>query len=451
MYNLLKKLHLSPYLAVLLSFMLVILIGSFLLWVPWAHQSGKAGLYIDSLFTAGSAVCVTGLTVYTDINAEFTLYGKIVIGFLIQIGGLGFIAIFTFFVTLFGKKLGILDRYIVKEALSFSQYSGVVSFVRSMIVISLVVEAIGVIPYMFVFVPVFGWAKGFGYSLFHAVSAFNNTGLDLMGSHSLAAYHNNLILIINTSLLIITGGLGFITITDIVKNRRPGQWQMLTKVSLTMTVILVFGGAIALFFTNLHINITPLEALFQSVAARSGGFSVVDVAKFSTAGRFVYIVLMFIGAGSLSTGGGIKTSTAYVITKTIIGYIRGREARGFKRKLPEKLFLQSVTLVFIAILFISIGVLLIDAFEQGNTNNPLYHEPRYGIEAAIFESVSAFATVGNSFGITPYLTIGSKMVVIVLMYAGRVGPMTVISVVSDTMHREEKLHYQYVEAEMIVG
>ncbi|MGI5900819.1 MAG: potassium transporter TrkG, partial [Christensenellales bacterium] len=252
-------------------------------------------------------------------------------------------------------------------------------------------------------------------------------------------------------LLVITGGLGFVVISDIVKNRRARQWQMLTKVSLTMTGILVFAGAITLFFSNLSMNITPMEAVFQSVVARSGGFAIIDVAKFSTTGRFIYILLMFIGAGSLSTGGGIKTSTAYVIIKTVIGYMRGREARGFKRKLPQKLFVQAVTLVIIAIAFIALGVLMINAFEKENTHNLLYQEPRYGIEAAVFEGVSAFATVGNSFGITPYLTNGSKLVLIVLMYAGRVGPMTVMSVVSDTMYREEKLHYQYVEAEMIVG
>ncbi|MGI6713643.1 MAG: TrkH family potassium uptake protein [Bacilli bacterium] len=446
-----KKIRLNPYLAVLLSFMFVIVIGSFLLWVPWAHQDGKAGFYIDSLFTAGSAVCVTGLSVYFNINAEFTLYGKIVIGLLIQIGGLGFIAIFTFFLTLFGKKLNVLDRYVVKEALSLNQYMGVISFVRSMVIISLVVEAMGTIPYMLVFVPEFGWLHGFGKSLFHSISAFNNAGLDLLGDSSLVAYKNNYIITINTMLLVITGGLGFVVISDIVKNRRARQWQMLTKVSLTMTGILVFAGAITLFFSNLSMNITPMEAVFQSVVARSGGFAIIDVAKFSTTGRFIYILLMFIGAGSLSTGGGIKTSTAYVIIKTVIGYMRGREARGFKRKLPQKLFVQAVTLVIIAIAFIALGVLMINAFEKENTHNLLYQEPRYGIEAAVFEGVSAFATVGNSFGITPYLTNGSKLVLIVLMYAGRVGPMTVMSVVSDTMYREEKLHYQYVEAEMIVG
>ncbi|HKM11476.1 MAG TPA: potassium transporter TrkG [Bacilli bacterium] len=451
MYNLFKKLHISPYLAVLLSFMLVIFIGSFLLWVPWAHQSGSSGSYLDNLFTAASAVCVTGLTVFPDINAEFTLYGKIILGLLIQIGGLGFIAIFTFFITLFGKKLNVLDRYLVKEALSISQYSGVVSLVRSMIIISLIVETIGVIPFMLVFVPEFGWIDGIGKSIFHSISSFNNAGFDLLGSSSLSAYKSNYIVIINTMLLVITGGLGFVCISDIARNRKARNWQMLTKVSLTMAAILIVGGAIGLFFTNLGTDITILDALFQSVIARTAGFSTVDVAGFSTAGRFIFIVLMFIGAGSLSTGGGVKTSTIYVIAKTIISYIRGKQAHGFKRKLHQKLFLQAVTLVIIAVSLIAVGILIIDGFENVNAANVVYHQERYGLESVVFEAFSAFATVGNSFGITPYLTDGSKIVIVTLMYAGRVGPMTVMSVVSDAMNREEKLHFQYIEAELIVG
>ena len=445
MYKFLKRLHISPYLLVVLSFLLLIVIGSIFLWLPISHVSGQSPNYVDAFFMSVSAVCVTGLSVYASVVETFSDFGKVVLVILIQLGGLGFISIFTFLITLVGRKLNFTDRYIIKEALNYESFRGVTKFVRSMVIISLIAEVLGTIPFLFVFIPDYGIYGGIGRAIFHSISSFNNAGFDLIGSTSLQPYASNLIVNINTMVLVIIGGLGFVVIADLARKRKAKNWATLTKVVVATTLVLITAGTLGIYLLNLG-KITFLQALFQSVSARTAGFATVDLSTLSNPSQMLIMILMFIGASPLSTGGGVKTTTAFIIVLTIFFFIRGKKTHSFKRTFPHRNFIQATTLVFMSFATLAIAVSLLELFE---TNAPFMAE--FGPESVLFEAISAFGTVGFSYGITPSLTTGSKIVLTVLMFFGRVGPMTMMSIVSEAMNKEEKLHYQYIETNIIVG
>lgn len=445
MYKFLKRLHISPYLLVVLSFLLLILLGSLFLWLPISNTSNQSPAYVDAFFMSVSAVCVTGLSVYSSVVESLSDFGKVVLAILIQLGGLGFISIFTFLITLVGRKLNFTDRYIIKEALNYESLRGVTKFVRSMVIISLIAEVLGTIPFLMVFIPEYGVYGGIGRSIFHAISSFNNAGFDLIGSSSLQPYSANLIVNINTMVLVIIGGLGFVVIGDLARKRKAKNWATLTKVVVATTLVLITIGTLGIYLLNLG-KITFLEALFHSVSARTAGFSTIDLKELSNPSQMFIMILMFIGASPLSTGGGVKTTTAFIIVLTIFFFIRGKKTHAFKRTFPHRNFIQATTLVFMSVATLAIAIALLEVFES---QAPFMAE--LGPESVMFEAVSAFGTVGFSYGITPFLSTGSKIVLTVLMFFGRVGPMTMMSIVSEAMNKEEKLNYQYIETNIIVG
>ena len=450
MYNFLRKLHLSPYLAVALSFLILILLGSVLLFLPISHIDGKWPSYVDSLFNAFSAVCLTGLNVYTSLIDTYSLFGLIVMVVLIQLGGLGFITIFTFVITLFRKRINVLDRFVLKEALATSEYSGVIRLVRNMVLISLSFEVVGMIPFLFVFIPEFGILEGIGKSAFHAITSFNNSGFDVIGTSSLAQYRDNYVITINTALLTIVGGLGFLTISEILKFKRPRMWSAQTKVVLTMTSIIIVVMTVSLFFANLN-SADPLnlyEAFFTVAVSRTGGFSISEYENMSQIGVVIMMLTMFIGASPLSTGGGVKVTTIFVVVLITFAYIRGKKVHAFKRTYSHKSFIQATVIIFFAMITILIAYIMVTEFEQ---NNAEIIATGWGSNAFIFEVISAFTTTGSSFGITPMLSDASKLTLSILMFIGRVGPLTLMATVSDAINKEEKLHYRYIESDIIVG
>lgn len=450
MYNFLRKLHLSPYLAVALSFLILILLGSVLLFLPISHIDGKWPSYVDSLFNAFSAVCLTGLNVYTSLIDTYSLFGLIVMVILIQLGGLGFITIFTFVITLFRKRINVLDRFVLKEALATSEYSGVIRLVRNMVLISLSFEVVGMIPFLFVFIPEFGILEGIGKSAFHAITSFNNSGFDVIGTSSLAQYRGNYVITINTALLTIVGGLGFLTISEILKFKRPRMWSAQTKVVLTMTSIIIVVMTVSLFFANLN-SADPLnlyEAFFTVAVSRTGGFSISEYENMSQIGVVIMMLTMFIGASPLSTGGGVKVTTIFVVVLITFAYIRGKKVHAFKRTYSHKSFIQATVIIFFAMITILIAYIMVTEFEQ---NNAEIIATGWGSNAFIFEVISAFTTTGASFGITPMLSDASKLTLSILMFIGRVGPLTLMATVSDAINKEEKLHYRYIESDIIVG
>ncbi len=450
MYNFLRKLHLSPYLAVALSFLILILLGSVLLFLPISHIDGKWPSYVDSLFNAFSAVCLTGLNVYTSLIDTYSLFGLIVMVVLIQLGGLGFITIFTFVITLFRKRINVLDRFVLKEALATSEYSGVIRLVRNMVLISLSFEVVGMIPFLFVFIPEFGILEGIGKSAFHAITSFNNSGFDVIGTSSLAQYRGNYVITINTALLTIVGGLGFLTISEILKFKRPRMWSAQTKVVLTMTSIIIVVMTVSLFFANLN-SADPLnlyEAFFTVAVSRTGGFSISEYENMSQIGVVIMMLTMFIGASPLSTGGGVKVTTIFVVVLITFAYIRGKKVHAFKRTYSHKSFIQATVIIFFAMITILIAYIMVTEFEH---NNAEIIATGWGSNVFIFEVISAFTTTGASFGITPMLSDASKLTLSILMFIGRVGPLTLMATVSDAINKEEKLHYRYIESDIIVG
>ncbi len=440
-----KKIKIRPYLQVLLSFAIVIFLGSFLLVLPWSHQNNHFGNYWDSLFLSTSAVCVTGLSPYADLSSTLSLFGKIVLLLLIQIGGLGFITIFTFFLSVLGVKIGAIDRFVLKEALSVNKFSGVISFVKKVIRYTFAIEGIGIIVNLFIFIPKFGVGQGIWLSIFHAVSSFNNAGFDLFGNSSLISFANNIPLNIVTMLLIIVGGIGFPVIEDMI-HRRPKKWSCFTKIVLFTTAFLIIFGTLALWATEYKNGMTFLEALFQSVSARTAGFATINMADLSTPGEIVMELLMFIGASPLSTGGGVKTTTLFVIIIAIFSYIRGKNPVVFNRKLSQNSVTKAMSLIFIAFGVLLVGFFSILAIEKYSGS-----EVYSNTGGLLFESFSALGTVGFSQSLTPNLQYGSKMVLCCLMFFGRVGPMTVMNVFSKSFSQEEKEHVRYIEENVVIG
>lgn len=450
MYNFLKKLHISPYLAVALSFLILILIGSLFLSFPISHKNGEWPRFVDSLFMSFSAVCLTGLSVYGSLINTYSVFGLIIIALLVQLGGLGFITIFTFIITLFRKRINVLDRFILKEALSAGQYSGVIRLVRGMVILSLSFTAIGTIPFLFAFIPEFGFVEGFAKSVFHSVTSFNNCGFDVLGNSSLVAYKDNFFITINTALLTIVGGMGFLTLSELLKFKRPRMWTAQTKIVVTMTFAILVSMTIFLFVANLT-TAKPLSLFdsFLTIAySRTGGFAVVEYEDMSQLGIVVMLLTMFIGAAPLSTGGGVKVTTFFVVLLITFAYVRGKKVHAFKRTYSHKSFIQSTVIIFFSMITILIAYIMLTEFEQNNAQINAFD---WGTNAYMFEVVSAFTTTGSSFGITPLLSDASKLTISVLMFIGRVGPMTLMATVSDAINREEKLHYRYIESDLIVG
>ncbi|HAK05483.1 MAG TPA: H(+)-transporting ATPase [Firmicutes bacterium] len=444
------KLKISPYLLVFISFVILIFIGTFLFMLPFAHRDMQWGNFVNSLFVSASAVCVTGLSPYTAVIDELTLFGQIILLILIAIGGLGFITVFTFFVTLSGRRIGIIDRFIIKEALSLSSMKGVINFVRKVIFITLIIEGIGIIPYAFVLIPRYGIAEGLFQSLFLSVSAFNNAGFDLLGSTSMQAYSSNVIVNVTTMLLIVSGGLGFLVWFDILSKRSIRNWSAYTKVVLTMTAILIPFGAIALLATEWSqtSGLTIMQALFHSISARTAGFSTIDMNTISLAGRLFLMILMFIGANPISTGGGVKTTTIFIIVLAIISFIRGKKVHAFKRSFSDSTVIKAMALTFIAGVLVFMSIIIIERLESGNPN---YTPGQFDASAFMFEAFSAFGTVGLSQGVTPFLTDGSKIILAMLMLLGRTGPMTMFAIVSESMNKADKMHFKYIEATIPIG
>ena len=371
----------SPARIISLGFALVIFIGSILLIMPFSVNDNVDLHYIDALYTSTSAVCVTGL-VSVDAGDTFTPVGQFILAMLIQIGGLGVTAVGAGIIIIMGRRVDIKGRNLIREAMNLDSGKGVIRFVKSVFQTTLIFELSGAALSFIVFSKDYPPLKALGISLFHSVAAFNNSGFDILGNfQSLTAYRDNILLNLVTCVMIFFGGIGFLVIREM---RSHGfhwkKYSMHAKIVLSVSVFLVVFGTILLKLTE---DVTWLGALFQSVSARTAGFATYQLGTFSFAGLMVMIVLMFIGASPGSTGGGIKTSTFFVLFK-------------------------------LTVVIVSTYLLLV-------------MEPDIGLADALFEIVSAFGTVGLSTGITPQLGFGAKILSILVMYIGRLGPLTVAS------------------------
>jgi trk system potassium uptake protein TrkH len=370
---------------------------------------------------------------------------------LMTLGGLGIITIFSFFTILIGKKIGIMERYLLKQALNLTTMSGALKFVQRVVLIAFVFIFFGASLYSIVMVPIYGWEEGIFQSIFLAVSAFNNAGLDLLGDNSLINFQSNALIQIVTMILIVSGGLGFLVWVELFKFKfQLSKVSTFVKVVLIMSGILIVVGTLALFLTEYSTaEVLRLDlALFTSISSRTAGLSIVSIRDLTNASKFVIMVLMFIGANPISTGGGIKTTTTFIVFLAIWALITGKKVHAFKRTFSIESILKSMALVVISLVFVLFTVMTIEYIEQFNTTYP---EGLKTGTALLFEVVSAFGTVGFSEGVTPYLADPSKVIIVVVMLLGRIGPISAISVFSDKLSWTEQSEVQYMEATVPIG
>ena len=461
-----KSRKLNPSVLVILSFLFVIAVGSFLLILPFAQTSGKWGNYMDALFISVSATCVTGLCTYANgIGNTLTFFGQLVVLILIQIGGLGFVTVLTFFITLIRRKLEFRNRYFISQMVGSTNFADVVKFVRKIIIISAAAEITGFLlglPVFFTMLPD-NKPLALWYSLFTSVSAFNNAGFDLFGSMSLLRDPANA-LIYNLPnwayyymcsyimVLIVTGGISFLVIIDIFSFKKFRQYRVFSKIVLVTTLTLLLSGWILFILSEVTTGgMDVFQALFQSVTLRTAGFATYNQDNITMVGKVVSCLLMFIGGSPLSTAGGVKTTTFFMISLAMFCYFRGREVTAFKRKYSVNMIVKAMSLAFLGIFAIVIGVVGLELFERQNT---LIDSPAFRTDkpfALIYEVFSAFGTVGVSTGVTPLLSIGSKIVLCLLMFLGRLGPITFLQIFQMNMDKKQSLHYEYVEEDFLIG
>lgn len=423
----------SPGRLIALGFALVILVGALILMLPVSVNDGVEVSFINALFTSTSAVCVTGL-IAIDTAEHFTVFGRTVVALLIQIGGLGVTAVGVAFILAAGKRVGIRGRLLVKEAMNLSSFKGVVRLVKAVLLMTLCFEGAGVILSFLVFVQDFPPLDALGISLFHSVAAFNNSGFDILGGlQNLIPYQSNVLLNLTTCGLIIFGGLGFLVILDIIQTRSFKKLRLHSKVVITMSIFLLAVGTVLLKLTE---DITWLGAFFQSVSARTAGFSTYPIGSFTNAGLFVLTILMFIGASPGSTGGGIKTSTFFALMQATKSSATNQHSSAFRRKIPTEVITKAFIITFLALLVVCTGTFALCILEPNCTFIQLF-----------FEVTSAFGTVGLSTGITPDLCVASKVVLIITMFIGRLGPLTIASL----WVFKETSNVSYTEETIIIG
>ncbi len=451
--------RISPTQIIMIGFLALILVGALLLMLPFSAASGEATNFTDALFTATSAVCVTGLLTLPAVS-HWSLFGQIILLILIQIGGLGIIAtIFTIFV-IFKKRISMRERILIHEAYALDTFQGLGKVILKIFKGALTVEMIGAVLYSFQFIPEFGVARGIWYSVFHAVSAFCNAGIDLVSSSSLCGYVNNPIVNFTTMFLIVTGGIGFCVWWDIIrviknaikiKRVRRQLFCRLTvhsKLAITITAILIFGGTLLLLLFewnneatigNMSVGQKIMASMFQAVTDRTAGFATIPQENFTDAGMIVNLMLMFVGGSPAGTAGGVKTTTIAMIVLTIASVIKGRkDTEIFKRRISVENVRTGLTVVSISLIVLISGVMLLSVIENASLSDIIY------------EATSALATVGLSRNYTGSLQTAGKFVIMALMFIGRIGPITMAFALrfrSDDKAAVRKL----AESKIIVG
>ena len=410
------------------GFLMIILAGTILLMLPAATRTGVSTGFIDALFTATSATCVTGLVVF-DTYSYWSVFGQLVILFMIQIGGLGFMTMGAVFAFVLKSKISFRQRLVMSESIGLDMTSGVVRMTQHILIGTLIFESIGALILAVRFIPEFGLWNGIYKGVFHAVSAFCNSGMDLMGQRvafsSLTAYVGDWTVNLTIMLLIIIGGTGFYVWEDIYHAKSYKALSLHSKIVLTMNLFLILVGALLIFGMDYNNPQTlgplspaakGLASLFQSVTSRTAGFNTIDLASLSVASTFTMILLMFIGGAPGSTAGGIKTTTLGLLFFTAVSSLRGsKDINAFSRRMEPMAVRRAITIVLIALTVIASGIMLLSG-----TN------PELSFLEVVFEVVSAFGTVGLSLGVTPSLGAVSKIALACIMFFGRVGVVTIM-------------------------
>jgi len=445
---------LTPERSLVLSFVLLIAVGSSLLHMPAAARGRPASL-IDAIFTATSAVCVTGLTV-VDTGTFYGPLGQVIILVLIQVGGLGIMTFSVFFYLLLGRSIGFGDRRIIQDTFSQLPIRNIYMLLKSVFLYTIVIESAGIVVLFLGWKGSFPLVKALYLSLFHAVSAFCNAGFSLF-PNSLVDFKEGLLVNFSITSLIILGGIGFIVLREVLETglRRKRQFRLSlhSKVVLATSLALIVFGTLVVFavergntLQNLSLGRQVLASYFESVTSRTAGFNTIPTVDLSNATCFILVLLMFIGASPGSCGGGIKTTNLATLVSLAVNRYRGRDqANIFKRTIPSETVSRSVSIILASLLAVIVVTVLLLITQLGNTS---HMESRGLFLEYLFEAVSAFGTVGLSMGVTAGLDVAGKLIIIVLMLVGRLGPLTLAFAMA---RRVRKGGYQYVEENIIVG
>lgn len=442
--------QMTPPQILVLGFAAFIFAGAGLLTLPFASATGQSIPFIDALFTATSATCVTGLVV-VDTGSAYTMFGQIVIICLIQIGGLGIMTMATLLAFVFRKRITLKERLVLQEALNQGSMEGIVRLIRKVIIYSLSIEAIAAMIFTIRWTFDLGFSKALYFGIWHAISMFNNAGFDLFGTVdapfvSFMEYADDFVVNFVAMALIVLGGIGFIVMSELMDYNKSKKLSLHSKVVLSMTGLLILVGALIIFifeYTNnrtlgsLDFGGKVLASFFQSVAPRTAGPNTVDIGALRQATQFFIVILMFIGASPGSTGGGIKTTTFAILISAIVTMIRGKEDIVIYRyRLAKDRILKAITLTMMALFLVIIVTMLLSTTEDSQ------------LLKILFEVTSAFGTVGLSMGLTPDLTTFGKILISLTMFAGRLGPITLAYALQP---KQEKELYRYPEGKITIG
>ena len=444
----LKNKSFSPYMTILLSFMVVTILGGILLSLPISMRDGKSVKLIDGFFIATSAICVTGLS-SIDIGSVYNIFGQMVILVLIQLGGLGVITFTSVIIIMISKKIGYYTKKIVQEDINIDTTFKIEEYVKKVIFSVIIIEFIGTVILFFEFIKKFGFLKAVYYSFFHSVSAFCNAGFSLF-SDNLYGFKNSFIINMTIPLLIFLGGIGFSTILNCynVLRKKEKRLTSTTKLSIKISIFLVIIGMVAMFILEYSNKSTignlsfgqKLEAsFFQSVTTRTAGFNTISISGLKRSTSLLFVILMFIGASPGSTGGGIKTTTIGLIILGTLATLKNKDTIEYdKRSVSWRIYSKAITVLFISLIYTTICVFLLILFERNKNLLDL-----------VFEVFSAFGTVGLSRNLTPSLADISKFILIVTMFVGRVGPLTIALALSKS--NLKKGRYTYPQENILIG
>lgn len=436
----------SPPRTLLIGFGFIIFVGALLLRLPIASVTGESMSFIDALFTATSAACVTGLVIF-DTGTYFSTFGHWVILLLIQIGGIGFMTMATLFALILRRRISLKERLILQESLNQGSIEGLVRLVRKVILYALALETIGALLFSARFMVDMRPGRALYHGVFHSISIFNNAGFDLSGDfRSFNGYSTDLYMNVVSIVLILLGGFGFVVLADLFGMRKNRRFSLHTKVVLTVTAALVVIGMFIILifeYTNARsigddaFGHKMLISLFQSVTTRSGGITTVDISQFRQATQFFIIILMFIGASPGSTGGGIKTTTFAVLVGAVFAMIRGKEdVVLFRLRLAHERVYKAVTVTLFCIGIVMLGTMVLATTEDA------------AFLKILFEATSAFGTVGLTMGLTSELSITGKLTIIFLMFIGRLGPLTLTYALGP---KPGRVLYRHAEGKIIIG
>lgn len=439
------KRNLNPVQILSIGFIIIILIGALLLWLPISSRENEYTSFIDAIFTSTSAVCVTGLTTLNTAK-HWSGFGKAVILFLIEIGSLGFVSFFIIVSKFLGKRITLKNRLLVQEAMNTFSIQNIVENIKKIFIFSFFFQLIGGMILATQLVPEHGVKNGLFYSIFHSISAFCNSGIDLFES-SLIGYNENIVVIFIITFLIVMGSIGFTVILEISNNKNIKRLSIHSKLAIITTIILIVSGTLLIFifeynneftFGNMAFGEKFLNSFFTSISLRTAGFYNINLIDMTSSSKFLTMILMIIGGSPGSTAGGLKTVTVAVLFLTLVSIIRGREdTECFGRRFTKDLVYKAFTLFFLAISLVILSTIILSHAYQD-----------LDFFSLLFETTAAISTAGSTLNLTPVLGSFGKIIIMLLMYIGRVGPLTVIL----SLKKDDKnIKYKYPEGKILIG